>query len=541
VIVLFGKESEMKNLSHITAFLVLTGLILSACAPLARIGNGVDSPTPEPVPQFTTREAQVQSVEIQTMNTNPIQVNAIVGGILTESCAKLGESQVQYESNTIRITVFTLSPTGTGCVQTTTAFETTVPINTKDLPAGTHTVIANGVSAVFTLPAAAQASGSINGWVWHDMCANGSANPGANCVQVDNSYRGDGLMENDEPPIDGVKVTLGMGACPSTGLKETTTIATDLSYSFVSLEAGTYCVSIDPQNETNAGILLPGSWTYPSIVDGTVGSTVTLGAGENKFDVNFGWDYQFLPTESQACVNSAKFVSDVTIPDNSVIASNTVFTKTWRLMNTGSCTWDNNYLVAYISGATMSQQPGYWIVPQGQTVAPGQTVDISVGMTAPVDNGNYASYWGLKKVDGQFMPIQGGANGNSFYVKIKVNNGVVEGNITAQTISIELEQGSGAVCTANATYFVHASLTADGATTATYEIGSTAGQIPAGYFQTSPTGPVSPYVTGGIVFDQAGTKTIDLRFVGPYPYPDDITVNLRVNDGKWYNTKLLCQ
>jgi hypothetical protein len=531
----------MKNLSYIMTFLVLIVLVLSACTPLARISDGVDSPTPEPVHQLTIREAQVQSVEIQTINTNPMQVNAIVRGNLAESCATLGESQVKYDSNTIRIAVYAVSRSDIGCAQVTTSFETTITLDINKMTAGTYTAIANGASAVFTLPAPDQALGSINGWVWHDVCANGSANPGVNCVQAGNSYRGDGLMENDEPPIGGVKVTLGMGACPSTGLKETATIATDLSYSFVGLEAGIYCVSIDPQTETNSGILLPGSWTYPSLADGTVGSTVTLGAGENKFDVNFGWDYQFLPPVSQACTDSAKFVSDVTIPDNSVITSNSAFTKIWRLKNTGTCTWDNNYLVAFVSGTTMSQQPGYWIVPQGQTVAPGQTVDVSVGMTAPVDNGNYASYWGMKKVDGQFMPIQGGANGNSFYVKIKVNNGVVEGKITAQSIGIELEQGSGAVCTANATYFAHASITADGATTATYEVGSTAGQIPAGYFYTSPTGPVSVYVTGAVVFDQASTKTIDFRFVGPYPYPDDITISLRVNGGEWYNTKLSCQ
>ena len=76
----------------------------------------------------------------------------------------------------------------------------------------------------------------------------------------------------------------------------------------------------------------------------------------------------------------------------------------------------------------MTQQPGYWIVRPGQTVAPGQTVDISVGMTSPVENGDYTAYWGLKKTDGPFMPIVGGANGNSFYVKIKVNNGVTEKN-----------------------------------------------------------------------------------------------------------------
>lgn len=230
------------------------------------------------------------------------------------------------------------------------------------------------------------------------------------------------------------------------------------------------------------------------------------------------------------------------MPDNTEVAPNTAFTKTWRLKNTGTCTWDNSYLVSYISGTPMSQQPGYWIVLQGQTVAPGQTVDISVGMTSPVENGNYQSFWGLKKENGQLMPIQGGANGNSFYVKIKVNDrSTATGNITDASIDIEREEGSGTVCTAEATYFVHAYLTADGPVAANYEINSTAGQIAAGYFQPSPMGPVSPVVTGTLLFDQADTKTIHLRFVGPYPYPDDITMNLQVNGGEWHSTKLSCQ
>jgi hypothetical protein len=77
-----------------------------------------------------------------------------------------------------------------------------------------------------------------------------------------------------------------------------TTVATDLSYSFNGLSAGTYCVSIDPLQEQNKPILLPGNWTYPSLTfDGPASTTVELQAGENKFDVNFGWDYQFLPAQ----------------------------------------------------------------------------------------------------------------------------------------------------------------------------------------------------------------------------------------------------
>ena len=242
------------------------------------------------------------------------------------------------------------------------------------------------------------------------------------------------------------------------------------------------------------------------------------------------------------CTDAAAFVRDVTIPDYTVLEPNTAFTKTWRLKNTGSCTWDSDYLVSYISGTTMSQQPGYRIVQQGDTVSPGQAVDVSVGMTSPVQSGSYRSNWGLRRENGPLLPIQGGANGNSFYVKISVNTSGEgsEGKITAASIAIELEQGSGAVCTASAAYFVHAYITADGPTTASYEIESSAGQIPAGNFTIGYTTPVYPVDYGNVVFDQAGSKTMNLRFVGPYPYPDNITVMIRVNGGEWHNTRLSC-
>ena len=148
--------------------------------------------------------------------------------------------------------------------------------------------------------------GSINGWVWHDECAifdgvGGSPdnlNPG--CIEDAGGVHADGLKTANEVPIGGVRVALGLGACPSDGLAEMTTSATDLSYSFTGLQAGTYCVSIDHLQEQNLPILLPGNWTSPSLTyDGPVITTVVLKAGENKFDVNFGWDYQFLPAVAQ--------------------------------------------------------------------------------------------------------------------------------------------------------------------------------------------------------------------------------------------------
>lgn len=247
-----------------------------------------------------------------------------------------------------------------------------------------------------------------------------------------------------------------------------------------------------------------------------------------------------VPTNTE-CQDKAQYISDDGL-DGTIYAPNTPFTKSWTVKNTGSCTWDNQYLVAYISGATMTQQPGYFILPPGQTIAPGQTLHVSIGMASPIEDGNYKSYWGLKKVDGQLMLIEDGANSNSFYVEIQVNRGisVANGKVTEASIGIQLEQGSGSVCTADSTYFVRASITADGPITASYEVGSTSGQIAAGNFQGS-NGSLSPYVSGTIVFDQADTEWIHLCFVGPYPYLDDITVFLRVNGGEFHNARLSCQ
>lgn len=246
------------------------------------------------------------------------------------------------------------------------------------------------------------------------------------------------------------------------------------------------------------------------------------------------------PVVPERCQDAAQYITDDGL-DGTTYAPNTPFTKTWALKNTGTCTWDSHYAVTYLSGTILTQQPGYFIVPQSQMVEPGQTVNISVGMTAPAENGNYRSDWGLKREDGSLIPIQGGVNRQAFYVKIQVNNGSANGTVTAASIAIEREEGSGTVCTASATYFVHASITTDGPATASYEISSTAGQITAGSFEDGNKQALSPTVTGRLIFSQADTKVINLRFVGPYPYPSDITVILRVNGGEFHNANLTCQ
>ena len=46
----------------------------------------------------------------------------------------------------------------------------------------------------------------------------------------------------------------------------------------------------------------------------------------------------------------AAFVADITIQDGATLSPGNEFTKTWRLKNTGVCTWTTDYALVFIDG-----------------------------------------------------------------------------------------------------------------------------------------------------------------------------------------------
>ena len=54
-------------------------------------------------------------------------------------------------------------------------------------------------------------------------------------------------------------------------------------------------------------------------------------------------------TATQDC-DKADFVTDVTIPDGTVLDPDESFTKTWRLKNSGTCSWTPSYAVIFSNG-----------------------------------------------------------------------------------------------------------------------------------------------------------------------------------------------
>jgi hypothetical protein len=115
--------------------------------------------------------------------------------------------------------------------------------------------------------------------------------------------------------------------------------------------------------------------------------------------------------------DSAKFITDVTVTDGTEYDPGTAFTKTWRLMNSGSCTWTTAYAIVFDKGNLMSASSP---VNLTASVAPGDTVDISINMIAPLTNGKYAGYWKLRNASGTIFGL--GAEAKPYYVSIKVGN-----------------------------------------------------------------------------------------------------------------------
>lgn len=110
---------------------------------------------------------------------------------------------------------------------------------------------------------------------------------------------------------------------------------------------------------------------------------------------------------------------DQTYPDNSIVAPGQVFVKTWRLINLGTCTWNSSYQLVFDHGDSIGVTDNYAQAMTAGNIAPGQSVDVSVTLTAPATSGTYTGYWRFRDPNG----INFGINGTQpWIVKIKVVN-----------------------------------------------------------------------------------------------------------------------
>ena len=119
----------------------------------------------------------------------------------------------------------------------------------------------------------------------------------------------------------------------------------------------------------------------------------------------------------------AQLIRDVSVQDTSPFLPGETFVKTWRIKNVGSCTWGSGYSLVFVSGTAMSTRQE---IALPHSVAPGQTIDLSVTMKAPSKLGDYRGDWMLENANGKRFGV--GKTGESvLWVAIRVMNFVNTG------------------------------------------------------------------------------------------------------------------
>lgn len=107
------------------------------------------------------------------------------------------------------------------------------------------------------------------------------------------------------------------------------------------------------------------------------------------------------------------FVTDVTVPDGTVMQPGQQFDKTWRIRNNGCETWPQGTQLKFFSGEKMGGEDT--AVPD-LPVENEEVVDVTVKLTAPNAAGTYVGYWTLNAPNkGDFGP--------QVYVEIIVQSG----------------------------------------------------------------------------------------------------------------------
>ncbi|HEX5839931.1 MAG TPA: hypothetical protein VFY26_18995 [Anaerolineales bacterium] len=123
-------------------------LLASACAPVVPAAPIVQQPS---IP--VTGMANVLDVEIQVLETQPVQAIAVIHGQLPDAgCTTVASTDQVQAGNILNVVLTTTTDPVALCTQALTPFEQTVSLNVSSLAPAVYTVNINGVEQSFYLP-----------------------------------------------------------------------------------------------------------------------------------------------------------------------------------------------------------------------------------------------------------------------------------------------------------------------------------------------------------------------------------------------------
>lgn len=107
-----------------------------------------EAPVPEPTGENL---AMIDTIEVRLLESDPVQVEVVVRGNLSDGCTELEEPTVSREGNEFTVVLTTQRPADAICTQAIVPFEQIIPLDVADAEPGDYTVDVNGVSETFTL------------------------------------------------------------------------------------------------------------------------------------------------------------------------------------------------------------------------------------------------------------------------------------------------------------------------------------------------------------------------------------------------------
>jgi next-to-BRCA1 protein 1 len=102
------------------------------------------------------------------------------------------------------------------------------------------------------------------------------------------------------------------------------------------------------------------------------------------------------------CINDAKFLEDLTIPDQTIVEASQTLDKRWSVQNSGSCDWGPGYRLVHVSRDDFQADESIALYP----ARAGAVAVWQVAMSAPFEPGEHIGFWQASSPEGELFGEQ---------------------------------------------------------------------------------------------------------------------------------------
>ena len=117
-----------------------------------------------------------------------------------------------------------------------------------------------------------------------------------------------------------------------------------------------------------------------------------------------------VPSPTIACTDQLTYVSDLTVPDGTVVVPDSTIDKRWEVENSGTCNWNENYHLRQIAGPDLGISKEQALYPARS----GSRANLRIVLTAPSKPDKYHIVWQAANPAGQLF-------GDPIYMDIVVS------------------------------------------------------------------------------------------------------------------------